>query len=144
MTFDASHTLRFVNTARAAMAMPILEVLPFAGTHRVDERGCVLARALHCEVGTGLGLRWRHEFVLRFADPDLAAAVGAATGQPCQDREVLAPVELANLATGFDNGWITARDAWYAHAGQLCFEDLALRMIPCTRPVAPAASRRAA
>lgn len=144
MTFDASHTLRFVNRARAAMALAALDALPFADARRLDERGCVLARALHCEVGTGLGLRWRHELVLRFADPDLAAAVGAATGQPCEDCEVQAPQELANLATGFDNGWITARDAWYAPPGQLSFEDLALRMIPCTRPVAPAASRRAA
>lgn len=130
MTFDATHTLRFVNLARAAMGLSPLASLPFAAAERVSEHACVLALALRAEVGASDEPSWNEYFVARFGDPVTAGLVGAATGRRFNDRgEVLLPEELANLAVGFDGGWITAGAARYLPAGQLCFDDLRLRVV---------------
>lgn len=130
MTFDATHTLRFVNTARAAMGLAPLDLLPFLAAERVSERSCVLALALQAEVGGSADPVWDDYFVVRFPHMELAEAVGHATGQPFNGLgEVLLPEELANLAVGFDSGWITAANTHYLSRGQMCFEDLELRLI---------------
>ncbi len=129
MTFDATHILRFVNQARTAIGLRALDELSFLGAEPVSERGCVLARALLGEVGGSEHPAWDGAFVLRLADPALAEAIAAATGQPCHAAEVMLPDELANLAVGFDHGSIGARDGRYLHVGQLCFDDLKLRLV---------------
>jgi len=125
MTFDASYALRFINRARAASGLPALTELPFTGAVRVDERACVLARALQAEVGGSADPRFKDHFVVRLADQPLALAVAGRTGQPCNDRaEVLLPEPLARLAVAFDRGQVGRRDARYVTLGQLSFEDL--------------------
>ena len=114
MTFDASHALRFINRARAATGLPALTELPFTGAVRVDERACLLARALQAEVGGSADPRFRDHFVVRLGDQALARAVASRTGQPCNDRaEVLLPEPLARLAVAFDRGQVERRDARY-------------------------------
>jgi hypothetical protein len=130
MTFDASHALRFVNRARAAGGLPALAELPFAGAVRVDERACVLARALRADVGGSDDPAWDGRFVVRLGDPAHARRIAAATGQPCNVRgEVLLPDSLARLAVGFDRGSVGRRGARYVSPGQLSFEDLVLRVV---------------
>jgi hypothetical protein len=130
MTFDASHALRFVNRARAARGLPALAELPFAGAVRVDERACVLARALRAEVGGSDHPAWNGRFVMRVGDRADARRIATATGQPCNARgEVLLPDSLARLAVGFDRGSFGRRGARYVAPGQLCFEDLVLRVV---------------
>ena len=125
MTFDASHALRFINRARAATGLPALTKLPFSGAVRVDERACLLARALQAEVGGSADPRFRDCFVVRLGDQALARAVASRTGQPCNDRaEVLLPEPLARLAVAFDRGQVERRDARYVALGQLSFDDL--------------------
>ena len=125
MTFDASHALRFINRARAATGLPALSELPFTGAVRVDERACLLARALQAEVGGSADPRFRDGFVVRLGDWALARAVASRTGQPCNDRaEVLLPDPLARLAVAFDRGQVERRGARYVAPGQLSFDDL--------------------
>ena len=125
MTFDASHALRFINRARAATGLPALTELPFTGAVRVDERACLLARALQAEVGGSADPRFRDHFVVRLGDQALARAVASRTGQPCNDRaEVLLPEPLARLAVAFDRGQVERRGARYVALGQLSFDDL--------------------
>jgi len=142
MTFDATHTLRFVNQARTAIGLRALDELSFLGAEPVTERGCVLARALLGEVGGSEHPAWDGAFVLRLADPALAEAIAAATGQPYHAAEVMLPDELANLAVGFDHGSIGARDGRYLPAGQLCFDDLKLRLVRGTACGSSAPDRR--
>ena len=125
MTFDASHALRFINRARAAAGLPALSELPFTGAVRVDERACLLARALQAEVGGSADPRFRDHFVVRLGDQALARAVASRTGQPCNDHaEVLLPEPLARLAVAFDRGQLERRAARYVPLGQLSFDDL--------------------
>ena len=125
MTFDASHALRFINRARAATGLPALTELPFTGAVRVDERACLLARALQAEVGGSADPRFRDHFVVRLGDQALARAVASRTGQPCNDHaEVLLPEPLARLAVAFDRGQVERRAARYVPLGQLSFDDL--------------------
>ena len=125
MTFDASHALRFINRARAATGLPALTELPFTGAVRVDERACLLARALQAEVGGSVDPRFRDHFVVRLGDQALARAVASRTGQPCNDHaEVLLPEPLARLVVAFDRGQVERRDARYVAPGQLSFDDL--------------------
>jgi hypothetical protein len=125
VTFDASHALRFINRARAATGLAALTELPFAGAVRVDERACLLARALQAEVGGSADPRFRDHFVVRLGDQELARAVASRTGQPCNDHaEVLLPEPLARLAVAFDRGQVERRDARYVAPGQLSFGDL--------------------
>jgi hypothetical protein len=131
MTFDASHALRFVNKARAASGLPALAELPFAGAARVDERACVLARALHAEIGGSADPAWNERFVVRLGDRARARAVAAAVGQSCNDRgEVLLPEPLVRLAVGFDRGLLGSRSARYVAPGQLSFDELELTRSP--------------
>ena len=125
MTFDASHALRFINRARAATGLPALTELPFTGAVRVDERACLLARALQAEVGGSADPRFTDHFVVRLGDQTLARAVASRTGQPCNDHaEVLLPEPLARLAVAFDRGQVERRAARYVPLGQLSFDDL--------------------
>ena len=125
MIFDASHALRFINETRAATGLPSLTELPFTGAVRVDERGCLLARALQAEIGGSADQGFSGHFVVRLGDQVLARAVARRTGQPCNDRaEVLLPEPLARLAVAFDRGEVDRRDARYAAPGQLSFDDL--------------------
>lgn len=125
MTFDASHALRFINQARAATGLPALTELPFTGAVRVDERACLLARALQAEVGGSTDPRFRDHFVMRLGDQAQARAVASRTGQPCTDHaEVLLPEPLARLAVAFDRGQVGPRGASYVPLGQLSFDDL--------------------
>ena len=125
MIFDGSHALRFINQARAATGLPALTELPFTGAVRVDERGCLLARALQAEVGGSADPRFSDHFVVRLGDHALARAVAGRTGQPCNDRaEVLLPEPLARLAVAFDRGQVKRIGARYVPPGQLSFDDL--------------------
>ena len=125
MIFDGSHALRFINQARAATGLPALTELPFTGAVRVDERGCLLARALQAEVGGSADPRFSDHFVVRLGDHALARAVAGRTGQPCNDRaEVLLPEPLARLAVAFDRGQVKRIGARYVAPGQLSFDDL--------------------
>jgi hypothetical protein len=125
MTFDASHALRFINRARAATGLPALTELPFTAAVRLDERACLLARALQAEVGGSADPRFTDHFVVRLGDQALARAVASRTGQRCTDHaEVLLPEPLARLAAAFDRGQVKRRGARYVAPGQLSFEDL--------------------
>jgi hypothetical protein len=125
MIFDASHALRFINRARAAIGLPALTELSFTGAVRVDERACLLARALEAEVGGSADPRFSDHLVMRLGDQALARAVAAWTGQPCNDRgEVPLPEALSRLAAAFDCGRVERRGARYVPAGQLSFDDL--------------------
>jgi hypothetical protein len=125
MIFDGSHALRFINRARAATGLPALTELPFTGAVRMDERGCLLARALQAEVGGSADPRFSDHFVVRLGDHALARAVAGRTGQPCNDRaEVLLPEPLARLAVAFDRGQVKRIGARYVAPGQLSFDDL--------------------
>jgi hypothetical protein len=127
MTFDASHALRFINRARAATGLPALTALPFSGAVQLDERACLLARALHAEVGGSADPRFRHHFVMRLSDHAQARAVASRTGQPCNDRaEVLLPEPLTRLVVAFDRGQVERRDARYVAHGQLSLDDLGI------------------
>ena len=125
MTFDASHALRFINRAREATGLPVLTELPFSGAVRVDERACLLARALQAEVGGSADPRFKDHFVVRLNDHAYARAVASRTGQPCNNHaEVLLPEPLARLAVAFDRGQVERRGARYVPLGQLSFDDL--------------------
>ena len=125
MIFDASHALLFINRARAAIGLAALTELPFNGAVRLDERACVLARALQAEVGGSADPRFSDHFVVRLGDQKLAQAVASRTGQPCNDHaEVLLPEPLARLAVAFDRGQVERRGARYVPLGQLYFDDL--------------------
>jgi hypothetical protein len=150
MTFDASHALRFINRARAASGLPALAELPFAGSVRVDERACVLARALQGEIGGSADPGWSERFVVRLGDQTRARAVAGLVGQPYNDRgEVLLPEPLVRLAVGFDRGLLGRRAATYVAPGQMSFDDLVPGVCqeptrlddssPATRPHASAA-----
>jgi hypothetical protein len=92
----------------------------------VDERACVLARALDGEVGGSSDPAWSESFVVRLGDPARARAVAGAVGQPCNEHgEVLLPEPLVRLAVAFDRGVIRQRSARYVAPGQLSlFDDL--------------------
>ena len=125
MIFDASHALRFINETRAATGLPALTDLPFTGAVRVDERGCLLARALQAEIGGSADPGFSGHFVMRLGEQGLARAVARRTGQPCNDNaEVLLPEPLERLAVAFDRGQVEPRGARYVAFGQLSFDDL--------------------
>jgi hypothetical protein len=125
MIFDASHALRFINRARAAIGLPALTELSFTGAVRVDERACLLARALQAEVGGSTDPRFSDHLVVRLGTQALARAVATRTGQPCNNRaEVPLPEPLALLAVAFDRGRVQRRGARYVPPGQLSFDDL--------------------
>ena len=129
MIFDASHALRFINETRAATGLPALTELPFTGAVRVDERGCLLARALQAEIGGSEDPGFSGHFVMRLGDQGLARAVARRTGQPCNDNaEVLLPEPLERLAVAFDRGQVEPRGARYVAPGQLSFDDLETRV----------------
>ena len=148
MTFDGSHALRFINQARAATGLPALTELPFTGAVRVDERACLLARALQAEVGGSADPRFSDHLVMRLGNQTLARAIASRTGQPCNDRaEVLLPDPLARLAVAFDRGQVKPRGATYVAPGQLSSDDLAGEIdlppsLPQPRPRQSAEPRR--
>lgn len=129
--------LAFLNRVRAVQELDPLAWLVMLDADPDDERGCILALAMECAVGSSTDPEWGADgrWVMRFDDCWTARTVAVVTGQTWVPDclEVALPNELVDFAVslslgeveqdgiGFVRAWRVPNDADDPSAGMCRF-----------------------